>query len=102
MKLARNHKINKIIIHKLVLVYLCIIKLLSAKKLRFIEFLIIGVLLGIIEDLIAIFFATDAKIDLGVIWVAFIVALPFAVFSELVVDHPRFWELFFKKKTAGQ
>jgi len=53
--------------------------------------------LGIVEDLIAIFFATDARINLRVIWVAFIVALPFAVFSELVVDHPKFWEIFFKK-----
>ena len=56
------------------------------------EFLIIGVLVGLFEDLLVIFFATDAKIDIGVVWIAFLVALPFAVFSELIVDHPKFWE----------
>ena len=70
---------------------------MSNKKLRLIEFFVIGILLGIVEDLIAIFFATDAKINFRVIWIAFLVALPFAIFSELIVDHPKFWEIFFKK-----
>lgn len=65
------------------------------KKLRLAEFLIIGVLLGVVEDLLAVFFATDAQINLGVIWIVFLVALPFAFLSEIVVDHPRFWQRFF-------
>ena len=76
--------------------------ILSNKKLRFLEFLIIGVLVGLFEDLLVVFFATDAEIDLGVIWIAFLVALPFAVFSELIVDHPRFWEILRKKPNKNQ
>lgn len=72
---------------------------MKTRKLRFLEFLVIGVLVGIIEDLLAIFFATDAKISFHVIWIVFLVALPFAFLSEVVVDHPRFWEKFFHRKT---
>lgn len=70
---------------------------MSIKKLRFYEFLFIGVLVGVIEDLIAIYFATDASIDPRMIFIVFLIALPFAFLSEIVVDHPKFWELFFKK-----
>lgn len=62
------------------------------KKLRIIEFLVIGVVMGIFEDLIAVRAATDAMINFKVIWIVFLVALPFAILSELIVDHPRFWE----------
>lgn len=67
------------------------------KILQFIEFLIIGVLVGLIEDLLAIFFATDAKITWQVVWIVLLIAIPFAAFSELIVDHPRFWECVLRK-----
>ncbi|PJE51285.1 MAG: hypothetical protein COV29_00820 [Candidatus Yanofskybacteria bacterium CG10_big_fil_rev_8_21_14_0_10_36_16] len=51
-----------------------------------------GLVAGIGEDLLAIFFATDAEINLNVIWIVFLVAIPFAFLSEVIVDHPRFWE----------
>lgn len=70
---------------------------MKLKRLRFIEFLFIGVFVGVIEDLIAIYFTTDAHIDPEMILVVFLIALPFAFLSEVVVDHPKFWELFFKK-----
>lgn len=54
---------------------------------RFLEFFLIGIVMGVIEDLIAIFFATDATITLEVILIATTVAFPFAVISELIVDH---------------
>ncbi len=59
---------------------------------RFLEFLLVGFIMGIAEDLIAIHFATDATITMEVIVVAALVALPFAVFSELIVDwkHIKF------------
>lgn len=63
------------------------------KRLRLIEFVIIGVGMGVVEDLIAISLATDAEIDMRVIFVAFAVAVPFAYLSEVVVDHPRFWKV---------
>jgi len=52
--------------------------------------------MGLGEDLLAIFIATDAKIDFSVIWVVLLVAIPFAFISEVVVDNPRFWEKIFK------
>jgi uncharacterized membrane protein (DUF106 family) len=53
---------------------------------RFLEFFIVGFVMGVAEDLLAIHFATDAAITMDVIYVAALVALPFAAFSELVVD----------------
>lgn len=64
------------------------------KMLQFVEFLVIGILVGLAEDLLAIFFATDAKITWHVVWIVLLVAIPFAIISELIVDHPRFWEFF--------
>lgn len=55
--------------------------------------------MGIVEDLIAINLSTGEKITLDVIMVAFFVALPFAIFSELIVDHPDFWHGFSKKQS---
>lgn len=72
----------------------------SARKLRIIEFALIGVVLGITEDLLAIFIATDEPFSFHVLWAVFLVALPFAFFSELVVDQPRFWERLFSPKRA--
>lgn len=57
---------------------------------RFIEFFFVGLVLGITEDLIAIFLVTNEPIDFRVFWIAFFVALPFAIFSELIVDHDAF------------
>lgn len=56
---------------------------------HFLEFFLIGFVMGVAEDLIAILLATDAKITPRVILIAAIVALPFAVVSELVIDYKR-------------
>lgn len=63
------------------------------RLIRFLEFLIIGIVMGLIEDLLAVSLATDATIDSRVILIVLAVAVPFAALSELVVDHPRFWEV---------
>ena len=57
---------------------------------RFLEFFLVGIVLGVAEDLIAIFLVTNEPIDFRVFWIAFFVAFPFAVFSELIVDHDKF------------
>lgn len=57
----------------------------------------VGVLMGVSEDVIAITFATNAQITLHVILVVIAVALPFAFISEFIVDHPRFWEIIFRR-----
>lgn len=67
------------------------------RKLRLIEFLIIGVLMGTLEDLIAVLLATDADFSWNILIVVFLVALPFAFISEIVVDHPNFWQKFFPR-----
>jgi len=71
---------------------------MSIKKLRFIEFLIIGVMMGMIEDIIAIVVTTGATIDFSVLSIVFLIAMPFAFISEYVVDHPRFWQVVLFKK----
>jgi len=59
---------------------------------RLLEFFVIGLVFGIIEDLLAIALTTDAKLEWSTVLVVFFIALPFAVISELVVDHPKFWQ----------
>ena len=75
---------------------------IKKKTLRFLEFFLIGVVLGIFEDVLAVWFATGEPITLKVIGVVFLVALPFAIISEYVVDHPKFWKTIFKLKDDGK
>ena len=74
------------------------------KTLRIIEFLIIGVLFGLVEDVIAVRAVSDVAIDFRVLMTILAVAIPFAIISELVVDHPRFWEIIrlFKKENEDR
>ncbi len=54
---------------------------------RMLEFFIIGVVMGIVEDIIAVSISTGASITWKVLLVVTLVAIPFAIISELVVDH---------------
>lgn len=54
---------------------------------RFLEFLVVGIVMGTIEDLIAVRLVTGEAIDPRTILIVVGVAIPFAAFSELVVDH---------------
>lgn len=65
---------------------------MTKKRLRILEFIIIGVLFGLIEDVIAVKAVSDVMIDKRVLLTILLVAIPFAIVSELIVDHPRFWE----------
>lgn len=71
-------------------------KAAGLNRLRLLEFFLIGLALGIVEDVLAILFATDAEIDLRVIVIAAAVALPFAIISEIVVDQ-RWFPAFVKR-----
>lgn len=75
---------------------------LHKKTLRIIEFLVIGVFFGLIEDLIAVEAVSDVAITPRVLLIILGVAVPFAVISELVVDHPRFWELLRLRRKEGE
>jgi hypothetical protein len=57
---------------------------------RLLEFFIIGFVFGVSEDILAVLIATDAELSLDIVVVVVLIAIPFAVFSELVVDHPKF------------
>ncbi len=59
---------------------------------RFLEFFVIGVVFGLGEDLLAIKITTGASINAKMVWLTLLIALPFAVFTELIVDHPDFWK----------
>ena len=63
-----------------------------SKKLRLLEFLVIGVVMGIGEDLIAVSLSTGESLSWRIIGIVVMVAIPFAFISEIVVDNPRFWE----------
>ena len=71
---------------------------IRSRTLRFIEFLVIGLLLGMFEDVLAVKLVTGERITIQTIWIIFMVALPFAFLSEYVVDHPRFWKVIFRMK----
>lgn len=57
---------------------------------RVLEFFIVGVVLGIVEDLLAVMLATDAEFSWNILWVVALVAVPFAIISELIVDKSEF------------
>ncbi len=56
---------------------------------RFLEFLLIGVVFGTIEDLVAVKFATGAEFNPRIVLIVIAVTIPFAALSELYVDHPE-------------
>lgn len=62
----------------------------QARLKRLIEFFIVGVLFGITEDILAIILTTDEPVTLGMVGIVLLVAVPFAIISELIVDHPKF------------
>ena len=53
---------------------------------RFAEFFVIGLVFGIIEDLLAIEAVSETILTWRVVGIVALIALPFAVISELVVD----------------
>lgn len=64
---------------------------------RFLEFFVVGLIFGIAEDILAIMIATEAKFSWDMLWIVALIALPFAIFSELIVDGKFLLPLFKKK-----
>lgn len=64
---------------------------------RLMEFFIIGLVMGITEDMLAIHFATNEPITVKTLYVATAVAVPFAIISEIVVDMKIFRKFIYKK-----
>ncbi len=53
----------------------------------FLEFLIFGIVMGIVEDLIAVTIITGMPITWRSIYIVTLVAIPFAAIGELIVDR---------------
>lgn len=59
----------------------------------FFEFLVFGIAVGIVEDVITIKLATGEPITWRVIGIIVIVAIPFAVLGEVIFDRINFAEI---------
>lgn len=67
-------------------------------KLRILEFVVAGILLDLVENLVVVRTATGRLLAWEEIGVAVLVVIPFAVLSELIIDHPRFWHRLFRRR----
>ena len=65
---------------------------MSERAQRTMEFLVVGLLMGVTEDLLAVWLTTGEPITWSVLGIVVAVAVPFAFLSEYVVDHPKFWQ----------
>lgn len=65
---------------------------MTTRKLRIIEFIIIGLVANSLDNIIAIRYAAKAALTLDVFIKLFLFVIPFAILSELIVDHPNFWK----------
>jgi len=62
----------------------------------FSEFLIFGIIVGVIEDLIAVEVVADVAITWHVVGIIVLIAIPFALLGEVLVDRIDFVEVFKK------
>jgi hypothetical protein len=62
----------------------------------FLEFLIFGIFMGVTEDLIALTLSTGEPITWGILGIVTLVAIPFAILGELIVDKIDFLQFFSK------
>lgn len=64
----------------------------------FLEFLIFGIILGVVEDLTAFSFAIGNPITINVFLVAFAIAIPFAFVNEFILDRIHLLDTFEEKQ----
>src|SRR5690606_20639753 len=53
----------------------------------FVELLVFGIVIGIVEDLLAIKLTTGEPITLKIIGIVVLIAIPFAIIGEVVFDN---------------
>ena len=66
----------------------------------FLEFLIFGIVIGVLEDIIAVKIVTGEPITFRVFGIIVLIAIPFAILGEIVVDRINFVEIL--KKFFGR
>jgi hypothetical protein len=60
-------------------------------KFRIAEFIVAGLALDLLENIISIKLTTGAAITKEVFITALLVVIPFAIVTEIIIDHPKFW-----------
>ncbi len=69
------------------------VKLKDFKE-HLLEFFLVGVLFGVIEDILAIMlYGGNLVFNWKMVYVASVVAVPLAIFSELIVDRSKIFRL---------
>lgn len=58
------------------------------------EFLLFGIVIGVTEDLLAVHITTGEMITWEMIGIVIMLAIPFAIFGELVADHVDFVKVY--------
>jgi hypothetical protein len=66
-------------------------------KIRILEFVIAGILFDLVENIVVFKASTGRTLVWEEIGVAALIVIPFAVLSELIIDHPRFWHRLFRR-----
>jgi len=65
---------------------------MTTRKLRILEFIIIGLIANSLDNIVAIRYAAGVSLTPAVFAKLFLFVVPFAILSELIVDHPNFWK----------
>lgn len=58
------------------------------------EFLLFGIVIGVTEDLLAVHITTGETITWGMVGIVVLLAIPFAIFGELIADHVDFVKVY--------
>lgn len=69
------------------------------------EFLIFGIVIGIVEDVIAVKLATGASLNWDILVIIVLIAIPFAFLGEVVADNIDFSKILkriFEKKDENE
>lgn len=66
-----------------------------------IEFLVFGIILGIVEDALAVKLTTGEAITWNTIGIIVLITIPFAILGEVVVDNIDHFNFFKKILTKG-
>lgn len=58
------------------------------------EFLVFGIVIGIIEDIVAVKITTGEPITWKIVGIIVLIAIPFAIIGEIIADNLDFSRLF--------
>lgn len=63
----------------------------KAKRIEvMLEFLIFGIVIGVVEDILAVFITTGEPITFRIVGLVIMIAIPFAIIGEIFADNVDF------------